>query len=252
MATKNYINPNNPVYISYSWANINNPDIEKPVEELCARLESADIYYRRDKTNLAPYRHEIEEAEKEIGNGAFVIVVLSEKYLKSLHCLYELHCVMQHEDWKKRVYPIILDAELSEDIPLYFEFLDNKKVDIKHKKIVNEQPLNSAEKKFLDLIDNYKKNLSDFKVFLEDYSMFFDEVQYDEIINQLKAHVSEYSPKSPASDSRQRSSGFVENGKTEEKKSEASSNVSTTINITIGTNNGPINNGPVENQTFNY
>lgn len=40
---------NNPVYISYAWANDNNPDLEVDVNRLCRVMEKNGIYYKRDK-----------------------------------------------------------------------------------------------------------------------------------------------------------------------------------------------------------
>ena len=52
---KEYINLNNPVYISYAWANSEHPDIEEDVENICKLLETNHIYYKQDKKNLCPY-----------------------------------------------------------------------------------------------------------------------------------------------------------------------------------------------------
>ncbi len=258
MATKSYINPNNPVYISYSWANDRNPDIEDDLNVLCKLMDDNGILFKRDKgtgdNGLIPWRGNMEESENEIAKGDAIIVVISDKYLNSPHCWYELHKIMAHDGWEKRVYPIILGVDLIDNdyYNAYLEVVSNIKSVLVRKKIVDKIPLDTVEEAFVTDFEKYKVDLGRLKKYLANHKMFFDEVHFSEIIKQLKAHVSEFSPKSPAPDSQQRSSDSVDNGKAEEKKTEASSNVSTTINITIGTNNGPINNGPVENQTFNY
>ncbi|MBR4271410.1 MAG: toll/interleukin-1 receptor domain-containing protein [Bacteroidales bacterium] len=105
---KQYINPDNPVYFSYAWANDEHPDIEEDVNNLCKLLEENHIYYKRDKDNLCPYRWSIQKSEEEIGEGTAIIVVISERYLKSLHCMNEWHLIRENGQIWKRVFPIVL------------------------------------------------------------------------------------------------------------------------------------------------
>ena len=107
---KEYINPNNPVYISYAWADDKYPNIEEDVENLCEILEANYIDYKRDKTNLCPYRWSIQKAEEEIGEGTAIIVVISERYLKSLHCMNEWHLMRENGKIQDRVFPIVLES----------------------------------------------------------------------------------------------------------------------------------------------
>lgn len=112
---KEYINPNNPVYFSYAWANDEHPDIEDDVNNLCNVLEENDIYYKRDKINLCNYRWCINDSEIEIGEGAAIIVVISERYLKSLHCMNEWHLMREDGKILERVFPIVLeDANITD------------------------------------------------------------------------------------------------------------------------------------------
>ena len=107
---KEYINPNNPVYISYAWADDKHPNIEEDVENLCEILEANYIDYKRDKTNLCPYRWSIQKAEEEIGEGTAIIVVISERYLKSLHCMNEWHLMRENGKIQDRVFPFVLES----------------------------------------------------------------------------------------------------------------------------------------------
>ena len=108
-----YINPDNPVYISYAWADDKNPDIEKDVDELCNILDREKIYIKRDKDSnptkrLIPYRWSIAKAAEEIGKGDTVIVVLSERYFTSLACLREFFLIRQNGNLNKRVFYIVI------------------------------------------------------------------------------------------------------------------------------------------------
>ena len=119
---KKYINPNNPVYISYAWADDKHPNIEEDVENLCEILEANYIYYKRDKENLCPYRWSIQKAEEEIGEGAAIIIVISERYLKSLHCMNEWHLICKNGKIWDRVFPIVLEDAMILNAERYYEF----------------------------------------------------------------------------------------------------------------------------------
>ena len=95
MTQNDYINKDNPVYFSNAWANDEHPDIEQDVYVLCKSLEDNNIFYRRDRENLWPYCWSINNTENEIGNGSPIIVVLSERYLKALHCMHEWHLIRE-------------------------------------------------------------------------------------------------------------------------------------------------------------
>ena len=100
---KEYINPNNPVYFSYAWDK-DEQGIEEDVNNLCKLLEKNDIYYKRDKVNLCNYRWCINDSEIEIGEGSAIIVVISERYIKSLHCMNEWHLMRENGKIWERVF----------------------------------------------------------------------------------------------------------------------------------------------------
>lgn len=82
-------------YVSYAWKDDDDPDRETPVDELCAEAESLGICIHRDRTNLK--RSDcITTFMDEIASGDRIIVFLSQKYLKSLNCMYELYAVWQN------------------------------------------------------------------------------------------------------------------------------------------------------------
>ncbi len=119
------INPNNPVYISYAWNDYNHPGyehLEDGVNILCDLLRSNGIEYARDKENLCPYRGNIIQAEAEIGKADVVIVVLSEKYLHSLHCMYEWCLISKKGNVDTRVFLITVG-----DLPFKEKYAEYKK-----------------------------------------------------------------------------------------------------------------------------
>ena len=189
---KKYINPNNPVYFSYAWANDEHPDIEDDVNNLCNVLEENDIYYKRDKINLCNYRWCINDSEIEIGEGAAIIVVISERYLKSLHCMNEWHLIRENGKIWERVFPIVLENANITNKETYKEFY--KYLDAKKKELVEQQeediiPLTRVETEAVNagcyiadfkrmyqyLADNNRSNLHELR-----------KDKYEIVISQLK------------------------------------------------------------------
>jgi len=91
-------------YISYAWGS-NTPEIIKAdpeaarrhdaVNTLCAEAESRFITIRRDINELG-FGDSITAFMKRIGAADRVIVLLSEKYLQSAFCMYELFEIWRH------------------------------------------------------------------------------------------------------------------------------------------------------------
>ena len=99
-----FINPNNPVYISYAWIEDNND-----VLEICRVMRENGIDYRRDKDGLCPIQTNLAEIEKKIGDGDAVIVIISRKYMTSLHTMNEWHNILFKGDIGRRVFVVVLD-----------------------------------------------------------------------------------------------------------------------------------------------
>lgn len=98
------------VYISYKWKG----ESMDAADNLCDLFKRKQIYYRRDKEDCR-YGDSITAFMDEIREGAFVVVMFSEAYLKSFNCVYELAGVLNHPDYMKRVFPIVIDETVREE-----------------------------------------------------------------------------------------------------------------------------------------
>ncbi len=99
------------VYISYAGGNIDSNDpIEKEREELVNKIEEAlkkDFDVERDKSTLERGKS-IPEFMKKIGEGEFVVVVISEKYLtESEYTLKEIRYLVRNSRLEDRVYIVM-------------------------------------------------------------------------------------------------------------------------------------------------
>jgi internalin A len=79
-------------YVSYAWRDDKTPEgqaREELVDKLCSEAEARDIHILRDKRDVR-VGDSISDFMRRIGTGDRVFVFLSDKYLHSPFCMYEL------------------------------------------------------------------------------------------------------------------------------------------------------------------
>ncbi len=104
------------VFISYAWGEDTTAagrQREEVVERLCARLRSWDYEVIRDKDAMRRGER-ISKFMHALTRGDRVVVVLSEKYLRSVFCMSELHGIYQYsrsqaEEFLRRILPLTLE-----------------------------------------------------------------------------------------------------------------------------------------------
>jgi len=92
------------VFISYAWAG-KSEEIANQIEKA---LKENDISLVRDKNHLG-FKGRIKAFMERIGRGKCVVVVISEKYLKSENCMFELLQIAKNEQFYERIFPVVLD-----------------------------------------------------------------------------------------------------------------------------------------------
>ncbi len=92
------------VFVSYAWGG----ESESTVDELERAFAARRIKIVRDKKDLT-YKGSIQEFEHRIGRGQCVVLVISDKYLRSEHCMYEMIMVQENLSIRERIFPIVLE-----------------------------------------------------------------------------------------------------------------------------------------------
>lgn len=92
------------IYISYAW----NPESEKIVGSIEKAFRNSRAKIIRDKRDLK-YKGRIKDFMKDLGLGKYVIVVISNKYLRSENCMFELLQIFKNDDFYERIFPLVLD-----------------------------------------------------------------------------------------------------------------------------------------------
>jgi len=96
----------NKIFISYCWSN------ESVVDEIDESFAKDGVTLVRDKRNTE-YKDSFKEFMKKIRSTDSVLMVVSDAYLKSRNCMYEVLETLKDENYKDRIYPIVLpDAKI--------------------------------------------------------------------------------------------------------------------------------------------
>jgi small GTP-binding protein len=92
------------VFISYAWGG----ESEVIANQLDLAFQDRGVIMVRDKPDLG-FKGSIKTFMESIGRGQCVILVISDKYLKSANCLFELLQTAKQGDFTERIFPIVLE-----------------------------------------------------------------------------------------------------------------------------------------------
>jgi hypothetical protein len=157
---------NHQVFISYAWGG----ESERIVNELDADLQSKGIMVIRDKRDLG-FKGMIRDFMQQIGRGHAVIIVISDKYLKSPNCMFELVEISRNKDFYDRVFPIVLgDADIYNPVNRikYIKHWEDKVKELDEAmRSVSSANLQGMREE-IDSYDEIRDNISNLTFFLKD------------------------------------------------------------------------------------
>jgi hypothetical protein len=109
-------------YITYKWEE----QSLKFVDEIEGRLNSIPpIRVVRDK-NFIHYGDSIEKFMDELRQGDIVVMVVSDQYLRSLNCMYEMSGLFEDETCVEKVLPVMVSTSIR-DSKYYLELCSHWK-----------------------------------------------------------------------------------------------------------------------------
>jgi len=165
---------NQQVYISYAWGG----ESERIVNELDADLQAKGILVIRDKRDLG-FKGMIRNFMQQIGLGHAVIIVISDKYLKSPNCMYELVEIARNKDFYDRVFPIVLaDADIYNPVNRikYIKHWEDKLKELDEAmRSVSSANLQGMREE-IDTYDEIRDNVSNLTFFLKDMNTLTPEM----------------------------------------------------------------------------
>ncbi|MCK4261221.1 MAG: tetratricopeptide repeat protein [Halanaerobiales bacterium] len=156
------------IFISYSWKD------KDVVESIDKDFQAIGITLKRDVRDIG-YKESIKEFMKKIRKIDYVLMIISDSYLKSENCMYEVLEFIKDESFKDRILPIVLDNAFeifkgtgSLEYIRYWENTFKKQ----HKEVSETDPMNSTKLyEQLRIIEIIKRNIGDFICQIKDMNI---------------------------------------------------------------------------------
>jgi hypothetical protein len=171
------------VFISYAWGG----EREEIVNQIDQTLQQRGIKIIRDKRDLA-YKGSISEFMKRIGRGNCVIVVISDKYLRSSNCMFELVELAEGKQFYDRIFPVLVDdANIYDPIKRieYIRYWEVKRAElVEAMKTLDPANLQGIREE-IDLFDRIRDHISGLTSTLKDMNMFTFDMHRNTNFNDL-------------------------------------------------------------------
>lgn len=116
------------VFVSYAWSD----ESSALVDKLQQAFEKTGTRLHRDREDIR-YKDSIRDFMRRLGQGKCIVVILSEKYLKSDSCMFELTEIAKAQNVRDRIFPIVLaDANIYKPISRvrYIKYWDEQKQEL--------------------------------------------------------------------------------------------------------------------------
>lgn len=178
------------VFFSYAWGN----ERETVVDALYESLEKdSGFELIRDKVNLG-YKGLISEFMQGIGKGNFVVIAISDKYLRSEYCMFELYELFRNSNLEnsqllKKIYPIRVEAiDLNDPAVLRGYLTYWRDLEAEWKSLVNEF---DADQNKYRRIRAIRTSISELLPFLNDINSMSTDLLASEEFAIIKAAIRE-------------------------------------------------------------
>jgi internalin A len=237
------------VFISYAWGG----EREELVNQMDQALQKRGLKIIRDKRDLG-YKGSITEFMERIGRGNCVIVVISDKYLRSPNCMFELLEIAEGKQFHDRIFPIVLaDANIYDPIKRieYVKYWEQKRTELAGA-IKTLDPANlQGIREDMDLYDRIRDKVSGLTSTLKDMNTLTPDMHLDADFEVLYNAIEKRMKEAPAASASQGDTRSSESAKPVSGTSVSSGSTSVG-GINIGGNvNGNIvigNNNQVNNK----
>jgi len=171
------------VFISYAWGG----EREDVVNQIDQVLQTRGIKIIRDKRDLG-YKGSINEFMERIGRGNCVIVVISDKYLRSPNCMFELVEIAEGKQFHDRIFPIVLgDANIYDPIKRidYVKHWEVKRAELADAMRTLDPANLQGIRDDMDLYDRIRDEISGLTSTLKDMNTLTPDIHRDADFSQL-------------------------------------------------------------------
>jgi len=134
---KDEVMPKIKIFISYAWGDNSeeNKDLDKIVDDIEKSFSDENYDIKRDIKDVK-YKDRISDFEILLGKADFIILVISDRYLKSEHCMNEILQIEINGKFEQRILPIVLNCakiHKAEERIDYIYYWENKVKDLNNK-----------------------------------------------------------------------------------------------------------------------
>jgi len=172
------------VFISYAWGG----ESEAIVNQLDEALQTRGLKIIRDKRDLG-YKGSISEFMERIGQGNCIIVVISDKYLRSPNCMFELVEIADGKGFHERVFPIVLsDADIYDPVKRleYVKHWESKLAELDQAmRDVKSQANLQGVREDIDQYSRFRDKVSGLTSILKDMNTLTPEIHKDSDFSEL-------------------------------------------------------------------
>lgn len=176
-------NYENAVFISYAWGG----EREEVVNQIDQALQKRGLKITRDKRDLG-YKGSIKEFMERIGLGNSVIVVVSDKYLRSPNCMFELVEIADNKQFHDRIFPIVLtDANIYDPIKRieYVKYWEVKRAELAEAMKTLDPANLQGIRDDMDMYDRIRDKISGLTSTLKDMNTLTPEMHQDANFSHL-------------------------------------------------------------------
>jgi len=93
----------NSVFLSYCWSN------RTEAEQIYNDLKAIGVPIKMDAHEVA-YKDDLKSFMKSIRTSDYAILLISDDYLKSVNCMYEVSHLLKEQELHRKVLPVIMDS----------------------------------------------------------------------------------------------------------------------------------------------
>lgn len=183
------------IFFSYAWGDDyeEGESREEIVNKLYENLKDDKYVVVRDKVDLG-YKGLISSFMVRIGKGDFIVVAISDKYLKSPYCMYELYEVyrnskLEAKGFIDKIYPIRVE-QLNLNNPKvlgeYFEFWQNLEKEWEDLIVTFGTRITVAQKSEYDKIKEIAAKLGDLLDILKDMNSLTKQILSKDNFAEIK------------------------------------------------------------------
>ena len=171
------------VFISYAWGG----EREEIVNQIDTSLQERGIKIVRDKRVLG-YKGSIQQFMERIGQGNCVIVVISDKYLRSPNCMFELVEIAENKQFHDRIFPIVLaDADIYDPVKRlgYVKYWEDKRNELATVMRTVDPANLQGIRDDMDLYDRIRDRISGLASILKDMNTLTPDLHRDSDFREL-------------------------------------------------------------------